>query len=105
MKSPFACFMLPSPGHFPCPRPRRGAWFRRGHETRKQIQLPIMSLAGQAGRGPSFRAIAKRYASDPNAQGELDRPQREHRRLGAHVELRFPPECQGRGRLRLSRAV
>ena len=46
--------------------------FAEGTKLTHKYNCQSCHLLDKPSAGPSFRAIAKRYASDPNAQGELE---------------------------------
>jgi len=46
--------------------------FAEGTKLAAKYNCQACHKLDKAAAGPSFRAIAKRYASDPNAQGELE---------------------------------
>ena len=46
--------------------------FGEGTKLANKYNCQSCHLLDKPAAGPSFRAIAKRYASDPNAQGELE---------------------------------
>jgi cytochrome c len=46
--------------------------FGEGTKLANKYNCQSCHLLDKQAAGPSFRAIAKRYASDPNAQGELE---------------------------------
>jgi cytochrome c551/c552 len=57
---PLACARAAEPG------------FGEGTKLASKYNCQSCHLLDKPAAGPSFRAIAKRYASDPNAQGELE---------------------------------
>jgi cytochrome c len=46
--------------------------FGQGTKLANKYNCQSCHLLDKPSAGPSFRAIAKRYAGDPNAQGELE---------------------------------
>jgi cytochrome c len=46
--------------------------FAQGTKLASKYNCQSCHTLDKPAAGPSFRAIAKRYASDPNAQGELE---------------------------------
>jgi cytochrome c len=55
----------------PCARAAEPG-FGEGAKLANKYNCRSCHLLDKPSAGPSFRAIAKRYASDPNAQGEIE---------------------------------
>jgi cytochrome c len=55
----------------PCARAEEPG-FAQGTKLAAKYNCQSCHTLDKPAAGPSFRAIAKRYASDPNAQGELE---------------------------------
>jgi cytochrome c551/c552 len=75
MKSPFASLMLAlslsTSLACACARAAEPG-FGQGAKLANKYNCQSCHLLDKPAAGPSFRAIAKRYASDPNAQSELE---------------------------------
>jgi cytochrome c len=73
MKSPFAPLMLALSlsVSLPCARAAEPG-FGEGTKLANKYNCQACHLLDKPAAGPSFRAIAKRYADDPNAQSELE---------------------------------
>lgn len=73
MKSPFACLMFALCLAISLARARAAEpGFGEGAKLANKYHCQSCHLLDKPAGAPSFRAIAKRYASDPNAQGELE---------------------------------